>query len=233
MNILDVIQQRGIEAIGRFYSSYRGIVVSNKDPDHQNKICVYLPNILQGVEAWAYPKDQQGGPGFGMKGITPKEGAIVYVEFENGDPRHPLWTYHGWAIGEIPDDLDGNDILGIVTPKGNKIILDESETGILTLRIASNINIESLEGDINITSSKNKIIMQGGEVGVPESTSVTEKLNTLEKDINKLKKVFSGWSPVPQDGGSALKAQVSSWASETLTETKVEDIESETIKQPN
>lgn len=231
MNIFEIIQQRGIEAIGRFYSTYRGIVVSNQDPDHQNKVCIYLPNILQGVEVWAYPKSQQGGPGFGMKGITPKEGDLVYVEFENGDPRHPLWNYHGWAVGEIPTDLDGNDILGIITPKGNKIILDESKNGVLTLRIASNINIESLDGDITLVS--NNIIMQKGDVGIPESTPITEKLNVLEKDINNLKQIFSRWSPVPQDGGSALKSQVSSWASSTLTETKIEDIESKTIKQPN
>lgn len=231
MNIFEIIQQRGVEALGRFYSTYRGVVTSNKDPDHQNKLCIYLPNILQGVEVWAYPKGQLGGPGFGIRGLTPKEGSLVYVEFENGDPRHPLWTYHGWALGEIPSNLDSNEALGIITPKGNRIILDESENGVLTLRIAGNINIESLEGDVCITS--NNIIMQNGEVGIPESNSVTEKLNAIEKDINNLKKALSGWTPVPQDGGAALKTQVTSWASSILTETKVEDIESETIKQPN
>lgn len=232
MNIFEIIQQRGIEALGRFYSTYRGVVTSNQDPDHQDKLCIYLPNILQGVEVWAYPKGQPGGPGSGMKWLTPKEGSLVYVEFENGDPRHPLWSHHGWAIGEIPDELDDKDTVGIITPKGNKILLNESESGVLTISIIGDINIESLEGDVNI-GSKNNIVLQGGEVGIPEATPLIERINTLEKSINDLKKVFQQWVPVAQDGGSALKGSISSWASQVLTETKVEDIESKTIKQPN
>ena len=66
MTLYEIIQQRGIEAIGRFYSTYRGIVITSNDPDSQNKVCVHLPSILRGVEVWAYPKHQQGGPGSGF-----------------------------------------------------------------------------------------------------------------------------------------------------------------------
>lgn len=231
MNLYELIQQRGIEAIGRFYSTYRGIVITNYDPDSQNKVCVYLPSILRGVEVWAYPKHQQGGPGSGFKWLSPMEGSIVYVEFENGDPRHPLWSYHGWAIGEMPPELNKPNVLGFITPKGNKIILDESDSGVLTAIIQQDIIIKSLDGNINVDA--NSIIMQGGEVGIPESTSTVERLNKIEQDINNLKQAFTSWTPTPQDGGAALKTVVASWSGGKLTETKVEDIESETIKQPN
>lgn len=231
MNLYELIQQRGIEAIGRFYSTYRGIVITNYDPDSQNKVCVYLPSILRGVEVWAYPKHQQGGPGSGFKWLSPREGSIVYVEFENGDPRHPLWSYHGWAIGEMPPELNKPNVLGFITPKGNKIILDESDSGVLTAIIQQDIIIKSLDGNINVDA--NSIIMQGGEVGIPESTSTVERLNKIEQDINNLKQAFTSWTPTPQDGGAALKTVVASWYGSKLIETKVEDIESETIKQPN
>lgn len=231
MNLYELIQQRGIEAIGRFYSTYRGIVITNYDPDSQNKVCVYLPSILRGVEVWAYPKHQQGGPGSGFKWLSPREGSIVYVEFENGDPRHPLWSYHGWAVGEMPPELNKPNVLGFITPKGNKIILDESDSGVLTAIIHQDIIIKSLDGNINVDA--NSIIMQGGEVGIPESTSTVERLNKIEQDINNLKQAFTSWTPTPQDGGAALKTVVASWSGSKLTETKVEDIESETIKQPN
>lgn len=231
MNLYELIQQRGIEAIGRFYSTYRGIVITNYDPDSQNKVCVYLPSILRGVEVWAYPKHQQGGPGSGFKWLSPMEGSIVYVEFENGDPRHPLWSYHGWAIGEMPSELNKPNVLGFITPKGNKIILDESDSGVLTAIIQQDIIIKSLDGNINVDA--NNIIMQGGEVGIPESTSTVERLNKIEQDINSLKQAFTSWTPVPQDGGAALKTTAASWSGSKLTETKVEDIESKTIKQPN
>lgn len=60
-----------------------------------------------------------------------------------------------------------------------------------------------------------------------------ERLNKIEQDLNKIKQAFTSWVPKPQDGGSALKTAASSWAGSKLEETKVEDIESETIKQPN
>lgn len=162
MNLYELIQQRGIESIGRFYSTYRGIVITSDDPDSQNKVCVYLPSVLRGVEVWAYPKHQQGGPGSGFKWLSPREGSIVYIEFENGDPRHPLWSYHGWAIGEMPPELDKPHVLGFITPKGNKIILDESESGVLTAIIQQNIIVKSLDGNINVDA--NNIIMQGGKL---------------------------------------------------------------------
>jgi len=231
MTLYEIIQQRGIEAIGRFYSTYRGIVITSNDPDSQNKVCVHLPSILRGVEVWAYPKHQQGGPGSGFKWLSPREGSIVYVEFENGDPRHPLWSYHGWAIGEMPPDLDKPHVLGFITPKGNRIILDESESGVLTAIIQQDIIVKSLDGNINVDA--NNIIMQGGEVGIPESNSVVGRLNKIEQDLNKIKQIFTNWVPKPQDGGGALKTAAASWAGSKLEETKVEDIESETIKQPN
>jgi len=135
---------------------------------------------------------------------------------------------------EIQDTLYGHNkpnVLGFITPKGNKIILDESDSGVLTAIIQQDIIIKSLDGNINVDA--NSIIMQGGEVGIPESTSTVERLNKIEQDINNLKQAFTSWTPTPQDGGAALKTVVASWYGSKLTETKVEDIESETIKQPN
>ena len=42
---------------------------------------------------------------------------------------------------------------------------------------------------------------------------------------------LSGWTPVPNDGGSALKTALSSYISESLKETQVRDIENERVKQ--
>jgi len=131
----------------------------------------------------------------------------------------------------MPPELDKPHVLGFITPKGNKIILDESESGVLTAIIQQNIIVKSLDGNINVDA--NNIIMQGGKVGIPESNSVVGRLNKIEQDINNLKQIFSSWAPTPQDGGAALKASASSWFGSQLTETQVEDIESETIKQPN
>lgn len=60
---------------------------------------------------------------------------------------------------------------------------------------------------------------------------LTERLNTIEKDINDLKKVMGQtWTPVSMDGGAALKVASATWAGKTIQETKVDDIKDELIK---
>lgn len=76
------------------------------------------------------------------------------------------------------------------------------------------------------------IEFNGGTLGgIPKRDGVKAQLNKLEQDVNNLKTVFSGWTPVPNDGGAALKASVSSWAGATLTQTVNGDIENTQIKQ--
>jgi len=65
----------------------------------------------------------------------------------------------------------------------------------------------------------------GDKGGLINVVDLVTRLNKVESDINNLKSVFSGWTPVPNDGGSALKAQASSWASDSLIPTKRTDIE--------
>lgn len=183
MSLYELIQQRGIEAIGRFYSTYRGIVISNRDPDNQNKVCVYIPNILNGIEVWAYPKGQQGGPGSGFKWLTPKEGAIVYIEFVNGDPGQPLWTHHGWAIGEMPNELNHQDTVGFITPKGNKVIIRESEGGDVEIHINNRVFSQIGDGS-KCEVTEDLIEVNGGSNrGLVNIAQIESLVTALQKDL--------------------------------------------------
>lgn len=76
------------------------------------------------------------------------------------------------------------------------------------------------------------IVLNGGSLGgLVKVEELTGRLNTIENDINSLKSVFTGWAPVSQDGGAALKSSVSSWAAQRLTPTKRGDYENEKVKQ--
>ena len=94
--------------------------------------------------------------------------------------------------------------------------------------------VEGQETDAFLISANevDEIVLNGGTLGgLVKVGELTERLNLIEKDINSLKQRLSGWTPVPNDGGSALKTALSSYTSESLKETQVGDIENEKVKQ--
>lgn len=161
-NLVEIIQRYGIEYVGRFYSIYRGVVTNNKDDTGMNRLSLYIPSIQNGINVIALPKSTGfGSINYGIKLITPRIGEVVYVEFENGDPFKPLWSYHGWATGEIPDDLKDSNSIGLVTPEGNKIYIKDID-GELYIQTNSKVNISIFDSDISITLDKDKVTVNDG-----------------------------------------------------------------------
>lgn len=141
-----IIQENGLEYLGRYYSTYRAIVINNNDELNMNRVHVYIPSVQNGIKIWALPKSTTiGGCFHGLKLTTPLVGEVVYIEFEGGDPLRPLWSYHGWATGETPDDLKDNNSIGLVTPEDNKIYIKDVD-GELYIQTNSKVNISILEG---------------------------------------------------------------------------------------
>jgi len=50
------------------------------------------------------------------------------------------------------------------------------------------------------------------------------KINNIEDDLNKLKNVFTTWTPASGDGGLALKTASTSWYTAPITLTTQPDI---------
>lgn len=97
-------------------------------------------------------------------------------------------------------------------------------------------DIESVEvtiGDYSMKMDDQGIVLNGGtQHGMVKIDSLVTRLNLIEQDLNTLKKVFStGWIPVAQDGGAALKSAASVWAGQELTKTIRNDMENQDVKQ--
>lgn len=202
--MLEFFREKGMEGLGRFYSVYRGQVVNNEDPKKINRVEINIPQILpSGTTVWALAKGQDGSLGSGFKGITPKVGDIVYVEFERGDPGYPLWSYHGYAIDEVPDQLNSNNKVGVVTPKGNYIVIDDDDDT-LTLEINTkdkekvhkitflndSMNIET-PMDINITTEKKINIKAESDINIT-SSQVTNAKSTKNYNIDGENIILNG-----------------------------------------
>lgn len=86
----------------KFYGKYRGTVRNNIDPLQIGRVQVSVPDVLgDGGLSWALPCAAFAGPGVGFFAVPPV-GANVWVEFEGGDPDHPIWAGCFWNPGQTP-----------------------------------------------------------------------------------------------------------------------------------
>lgn len=86
----------------RFFGKYRGTVVSNVDPMQRGRCQVSVPAVLgDGQLSWAEPCVPYAGDQVGLFAVPPV-GANVWVEFEAGDPDHPILAGCFWATGQAP-----------------------------------------------------------------------------------------------------------------------------------
>jgi hypothetical protein len=83
--ILSQDDQEPDEDLPRYYSLYRGVVTQNLDPEQMLRIQVQVPEVLGLTPAWA-----QACVPFGAA-VVPPLGKHVWVMFEHGDPRYPVW----------------------------------------------------------------------------------------------------------------------------------------------
>lgn len=208
MDIIGLIQEQGLEATGRFYSLYTGIVEDNDDPLQMNRLKVSIPSVMGGITQWALSMGWPGGYNTGVKLLTPNVGDLVYIMFEWGNPDKPMWLYNGWGEDEIPEALAKPDVMGIVTPNGNIIILDD-ETGDLSFKINGNIT-KKVVGDYVVRSDDTVIIggsngtaINKGELGgVIIIQKLTDKLNKLQSELENLRTAFNTHTHTSTTSGS-------------------------------
>ena len=207
-SMVGLLQEQGLEATGRFYSIYTGIVDDNDDPLQMHRLKVSIPSVMGGITQWAIAKDWPGSFNSGVKLLTPKVGDLVYVIFEFGNPDKPLWSYNGWGEEEIPQELASPDVMGIVTPNGNIITLNDI-TGDISIKVNGSIS-KQIDGDLIIQagdsiciSGKNGIAINNGDNGgVINIQQLTNKLNNLQQELEQLRSLFNSHTHTSASSGS-------------------------------
>ena len=200
MMAIKLIQDRGIEALGRFYSRYRGVVINNEDPDGLQRLEIIIPNIHNGIKIWARPSNQQGGINYGIKYFTPLVGEVVWVEFEKGNLSKAIWSYHGWSKDEVPEELKSNSVAGIITPQNNRVILDDDNGGLtiileksIHLVIPDKCSIDLTEDTLELSRGDTKVSLSDNGVSIKKgSNSLKSTLNRLIQAISSMTVICSG-----------------------------------------
>lgn len=80
--------------------------MNNIDPEMRGRLIVNVPDVLNLIPStWAEPCVPLAGPTGPPMGVymVPPIGAGVWVEFEHGDPNHPIWVGCRWgAPSDVP-----------------------------------------------------------------------------------------------------------------------------------
>lgn len=153
---LDVMNRPSRRAEGRFFGKYRGLVTDNVDPEKLGRLKVSVPSVPGMTENWALPCAPYAGDQVGFYTMPPK-GAKVWVEFEGGDPSHPIWSGCFWQKPEVPSEVNDNAD-------------DPSQVKVFKTRVATLW--------INDTDQKGKITLRFNDPTVSPPTTVTLEIDS-------------------------------------------------------
>ncbi|MFT6557690.1 phage baseplate assembly protein V [Sneathiella sp.] len=85
----------------KYWGKYRATVTNNLDPLMLGRLQAEVPAVKTTIANWALPCAPFAGPLVGFYAVPPP-GANIWIEYEGGDPNHPIWTGGFWEEGEMP-----------------------------------------------------------------------------------------------------------------------------------
>jgi uncharacterized protein involved in type VI secretion and phage assembly len=159
---------------GKYWGKCRGLVVDRSDPEQLGRLRLKVPSIFGTADTgWASPASPYAGADIGFF-FLPQVGDMVWVEFEEGELDHPIWSGGSWARpgnqSELPAEAKPSyaDQAVIKTKSGNVIVLSDAAG-------AERITIRAKSGcEIVIDPTSNKVMIQADEVLIRGGKDVEE-----------------------------------------------------------
>ena len=161
---------------GQYFGKYRGTVINNIDPLQTGRLQVMVPDVSGFIPTtWAMPCAPIAGIQNGMFAL-PVIGSGVWVEFEQGDPDHPIWVGCFWgSAAEIP-------ALALLTPPVTPAITLQTplQNGITISDMpgpSGGIMIKTATG-VSLTINDTGIYMQNGRGAMLTMVGPTVDINS-------------------------------------------------------
>lgn len=158
----------------QFYGKYRGTVLNNVDPLQLGRIQVMVPDVSAVLPtSWAMPCVPIAGKQMGSY-FVPQIGAGVWVEFEQGDPDHPIWVGGFWGtVAEVPAlalaGVPASPNIVLQTTGQNAVVVSDlpGPTGGIMLKSTTGATIVVNDTGIYIQNGKGaSLVMTGPTVTV-------------------------------------------------------------------
>lgn len=110
--------------------------------------------------------------------------------------------------------VDGNEAGVMIFPPLESIVLvgliSDTDAYLLSCSEVERMVINTGKFRFEVDSEGNAIFDQGENEGLVKLPELRAEINKLNSFLNAIKQTFSSWTPIPNDGGSALKAAMSS-----------------------
>jgi uncharacterized protein involved in type VI secretion and phage assembly len=158
--------------MGQFIGKFRGTVLNNIDPEMRGRLLLSVPDVLSLLPStWAEPCVPLAGPTGPPMGVymVPPIGAGVWVEFEQGDPDHPIWVGCRWgAPSDVPPlaktGLPISPNIVLQTAGQNALIISDlpGPTGGIMLKSLTGASIIVNDTGIYIQNGKGASIVMAG-----------------------------------------------------------------------
>ena len=158
----------------RYYGKYRGTVTNNIDPLNLGRIQAQVAGVSNVVPStWALPCLPFAGNLSGFF-VLPAIQSVVWIEFEGGDVRKPIWSGGCWGDGQIPAPPlippqalaapPALQQLTITTTAGNTVMVSDvpGPTGGILLRTATGAFISISDTGIIISNGQGATIAMTG-----------------------------------------------------------------------
>jgi hypothetical protein len=156
------------KTVNRYFGKYRGLVRDNDDPTKRGRVKVQVPSVLMDEIIWAMPCYPCTGNNMGVF-MIPEVDTGVWVEFEGGDPSHPIYTGGFWGDGQVPKDEKGSTAmpsLRIIRSRRGLMITMNDDAEVITLSDTDGSNIMTIE------VQQGKIRLQGAMKVVVEAPAI-------------------------------------------------------------
>jgi uncharacterized protein involved in type VI secretion and phage assembly len=161
----------------KYFGKHRGTVFNNVDPEQRGRIQAIVPDVFGLIPcSYALPSLPIAGKQMGVH-IIPQIGSGVWIEFEQGNRDHPIWTGCFWGVAaEVPAlALAGN-------PASPSIVL---QTGLQNAIVISDlpgpaggIMLKSTTGLASIIVNDTGIYIQNGQGASIVMTGPSVNINT-------------------------------------------------------
>ncbi len=217
-----MIEFEDLELEGRLFGKYRARVTDNIDPLNIARLKLNVPAVPDADELWALPCVPYAGNKDSPVGmhIIPPIGAHVWVEFEGGDPSHPIWVGCYWDEKDEfpnPSTLEADDppLVKILKTDCSVFTIDDAieKKGSITLEI----DAPAVEEKVTLVFDTNGARLTTGisSIAVHPKDGITLKVEettiTLTKDDIQLKSKAIGSTSdndttVTANGGLTMKA---------------------------